>query len=142
LALTEENCRALLEVIATKLATSTETVHDYVKKTLLYHTTNQAELDELVKTTLDSLLEQELIDMDNLSTFSSTLLGQAIVASAFSPSDGIFIHNELQKAIQAFVMDSDVHFLYTFTPVHSLDFEVNWQKFRMFISNYSHYSSF
>lgn len=40
--------RALLEVIATKLAISSDSIDDYVKKTLLYQTIDQEELGSMV----------------------------------------------------------------------------------------------
>ena len=44
--------RALLEVIATKLATSDESIDDYMKKTLLYHSMDHEELVKMVKSTM------------------------------------------------------------------------------------------
>jgi replicative superfamily II helicase len=117
-------------VIATKLATSTLSIGDYIRNTLLYHTTDHGELDNMVKSTLDELALKGLIAADSSSTFEATKLGQAIVASSFTPEDGKFIHKELKRAVQAFVMDGDMHVLYTFTPIQSPQVDVNWQIFR------------
>jgi DNA polymerase theta len=122
--------RALLEVIATKLATSKLAIRDYIQKTLLFHTLDHDELYSLVKSTLDGLLEKDLISVNSSATFEPTTLGQAIVASSLTPEDGVFIHRELKKAVQAFVMDGELHVLYTFTPVQSIQTEINWQIFR------------
>ncbi|KAF6526855.1 hypothetical protein HZS61_009899 [Fusarium oxysporum f. sp. conglutinans] len=46
------------------------------------------------------------------------------------PDDGVFVHNELGRALQAFVMDGEMHVLYTFTPVQEFGVMVNWQVFR------------
>ena len=62
--------------------------------------------------------------------YTATLLGQAIVASSLTPEDGLFIHKELKKALAAFVLDGDMHALYTFTPVQSSYTKINWQIFR------------
>lgn len=62
--------------------------------------------------------------------FTATQLGRAIVASAIDPDDGVFVHNELGRALQAFVMDGEMHVLYTFTPVQEFGVMVNWQVFR------------
>jgi DNA polymerase theta len=121
--------RALLEVIATKLATSVESVDDYMKKTLLYHIVDPAELTRMVESALDDLEQTELIKKDSDDDFQATLLGQAIVASSLTPEDGLFIHRELQKALQAFVMDGEMHVLYSFTPVQAAQGPVDWQKF-------------
>ena len=59
----------------------------------------------------------------------ATLLGQAIVASSLTPEDGLFVHRELRKALQAFVMDGEMHVLYLFTPVQAAQGSIDWQKF-------------
>lgn len=112
------------------MATSEAAVQDYVQKTLLYHSSDQIELNGQIEITIKRLQEQGLITLDTSSTFIPTKLGQAVVASSLTPSDGIFIHNELQKATKAFVIDGDMHALYIFTPVNSLEIEINWQIFR------------
>ncbi|TAQ89791.1 hypothetical protein B7494_g1900 [Chlorociboria aeruginascens] len=122
--------RALLEVIATKLATSVESIDDYMKKTLLYQTIDHGELADMVKFTLDELKQTGLVQEDGASTFQATLLGEAIVMSSLTPEDGLFIHRELKKALQAFVMDGEMHVLYTFTPMQAPSATVNWQVFR------------
>lgn len=127
--------RALLEVVATKLATSIDSVDEYVKKTLLYQTIDKTELTEMVKSTLRDLEETKLITKDD-SELQATLLGQAIVASSLTPEDGIFIHKELRRALEAFVMDGEMHVLYSFTPVHAAQGNVNWKIFRNHMENF------
>lgn len=122
-------CRALLEVIATKLATSVESVDDYVKKTLLYHTIQRDYLAEMVESTLADLEQTGLIKKDGNDVFHATLLGQAVVASSLTPEDGLFVHRELRKALQAFVMDGEMHVLYSFTPIQAAQGNIDWQKF-------------
>ena len=99
---TNSKYRALLEAIATKLATSVESVDDYIKKPLLYHTMDHAELVKMVESTLKDLEQTELINKDN-GNFQATLLGQAIVAPSFTPEDGLFVHRELRKIGRAHV---------------------------------------
>jgi replicative superfamily II helicase len=120
--------RALLEVIATKLATSVESVDDYIKKTLLYHTIQHDDLTEMVESTIEDLEITGLIQRDN-DIVQATLLGQAIVASSLTPEDGLFVHRELRKALQAFVMDGEMHVLYSFTPIQAAQGNIDWQKF-------------
>jgi replicative superfamily II helicase len=103
--------RALLEVIATKLATSVDSVDDYMKKTLSYHTIQHTDLAKMVESTLEDLLRTDLIKKDSYGGFNATLLGQAVVASSLTPEDGLFVHRELRKALQAFVMDGEMHVL-------------------------------
>ncbi|EKD19301.1 DEAD/DEAH box helicase [Drepanopeziza brunnea f. sp. 'multigermtubi' MB_m1] len=121
--------RALLEIIATNMATSDESVDDYMRKTLLYHSIDHKELATLVETTIKELEEDQLLHRTD-SGYEASLLGQAIVSSSLTPEDGLFVHKELQKALQAFVMDGEMHVLYSFTPVQSAQTSINWQKFR------------
>lgn len=87
-------------------------------------------LDDLAKSTLDDLAAKELITADSVSTYEVTRLGRAIVTSSFTPEDGIFIHKELKRAVQAFAMNGEIHFFYMFTPIQSPQVDINWQIFR------------
>lgn len=122
----------MLEAVATKLATSDDSIDDYVGRTLLFHSIDRADLEEMVHSTVQELKETSLIeDSDGTgSEYSATLLGQAIVASGLTPEDGLFVYGELRKALQAFVMDGEMHVLYSFTPVQAAHGNINWQIFR------------
>ena len=127
---TKSFTRALLEAISTKLATSEPAVDDYIRQTLLYHSTNSSqELISTARKTIDRLINTGLITRHATSDFEPTLLGQAVVASSLTPRDGVFIHKELKKALQAFVMDGEMHVLYAFTPVFSVPSDINWRVF-------------
>src|SRR5262249_45727031 len=69
------------------------------------------------------------ISVDEFSNYQPTQLGKAIVASSLDPEDGEFIHRELKRALQAFVMDGEMHILYTFTPVRDMGITINWKVF-------------
>ena len=123
--------RALLEVITVRLATHMAAIQEYVQRTLLYHTMTRAGLDAMVSTTLDELLGSELITMDSFGSYEATALSQATVASYLTPKDGMFIHVELQRALQAFIMDGEMHIFYTFTPVYNSGVsDIIWPVFR------------
>lgn len=88
---------------------------------------------ECIRSNVDASLE-DLQSMGFISlqgaNFEATTLGQGIVASSFDPEDGVFIYNELKNALQAFVMDGEMHVLYSFTPVHDLvAVSINWRVF-------------
>jgi len=117
-------------VIGIKLATSKLAIGDYIRNTLLYHTMDHDKLDDLIKSTLGDLAAKELITVDSAPAYEATKLGKAIVTSSFTPEDGIFIYKELMRAVQAFVMDGELLFLYMFTPIQSLQVGINWQIFR------------
>ncbi|KAK3941565.1 DNA polymerase theta, partial [Diplogelasinospora grovesii] len=122
--------RALLETIAIRLATSRESLDFYISKTLLIRTADPDSIQENIGASLADLQSSGFITLDNFSNFQATQLGKAIVASSLDPEDGIFIHDELKKALQAFVMDGEMHVLYNFTPVNNLEgVTVNWRTF-------------
>ncbi|KAE8441615.1 hypothetical protein EG329_004624 [Mollisiaceae sp. DMI_Dod_QoI] len=120
---------ALLEIMATRLATSQESTDDYIKNTLLYHSIDHDHLADIVKSTIDELEESELVRKGPDAEYAATLLGQAIVASSLTPEDGLFVFRELRRALQAFVMDGEMHVLYLFTPVQAAQTNINWQIF-------------
>jgi replicative superfamily II helicase len=123
--------RALLEVIATRLATSRVSVNDYIERTLLYQTMDRRELEAMVETTIIDLLEMETIKESDSGLYEATLLGQAIVAASLTPEDGVFVHDELQRALRAFVMDGEMHIFYMFTPVQTNNLsEIVWPTFQ------------
>jgi len=123
--------RALLEVIATRLATSPESVNDYIQRTLLYQTMDHQELEVMVESTIKQLLEIEAIRETDTGSYEATLLGQAIVLASLTPEDGIFIHEDLQRALRAFVMDGEMHIFYMFTPVQTSSLsEIVWPTFQ------------
>lgn len=101
-----------------------------MKKTLLYHTIDQEELRLMVEMTLKDLLENKLVEETQSYSYEATRLGQALVASSLAPEDGLFVHRELRKSLEAFVLDGEMHVLYTFTPVQAMQGNINWQIFR------------
>lgn len=119
--------RALLEAIAVRLAASRDSLDEFVRKTLLYQSTDIVKINEIVEVSLSELQARGFITIDDFSNFAATQLGKAIVTSSLDPDDGVFVHNELKRALQAFVMDGEMHILYTFTPVQDMSVIVNWR---------------
>ncbi|KAH7188933.1 P-loop containing nucleoside triphosphate hydrolase protein [Fusarium flagelliforme] len=128
--LNTENRRIQRRVISIRLATSHESISDYFSKSLLSHTHDAAFVDKSITSSLEEIESLGFITRDSLSMFTATQLGKAIVASAIDPDDGVFVHDELSRALQAFVMDGEMHVLYAFTPVQESGVMVNWQVFR------------
>lgn len=121
--------RVLLEAIATRLATSRDSLDEFVRNTLLYQDRDVAKTNEAVEASLSDLQTRGFISVDQYSNFQATQLGSAVVTSSLDPDDGIFIHKELKRALQAFVMDGEMHILYTFTPVQDMSVTINWKVF-------------
>lgn len=123
--------RALLEAIATSLVSGCEAIKEYVRCTLLYRTLDKKLAYGIMNSALKELVEEELLVLKEDEAYGATLLGQAVVASAFAPEDGLFVHEELKKALQAFVMDGDMHIFYMFTPLQvAMSTPIDWQIFR------------
>lgn len=145
--------RALLEVIAIKLATSRAALDEYVSRTMLAceQRLKEKETEEWealpaqgwgekmrghVEAGLEKLKDMGFITVTvderyETASYSATALGGAIVASSLDPDDGVFIHKELERALKGFVMDGDMHVLYNFTPVSDLGngTPINWKVF-------------
>ncbi len=109
--------RALLEVVSIRLVNSRESINDYIRKTLLNFSSTSDLIQDHVESSLQDLLEMGFIQCDSSDSYVATQLGKAVVASCLEPEDGVFVHREMQRALQAFVMDGEMHILYTFTPV-------------------------
>ena len=123
--------RALLEVVTIRLANSRDSIDDYIRRSLLYQTTEHSIVLAMVETALQNLLNSRLIDICEYGSLVPTKLGQAIVASALTPEDGIFVHDELRRALESFVMDGEMHIFYLFTPVHTASLsDISWPIFR------------
>ncbi|KAL2853139.1 hypothetical protein BJX68DRAFT_234077 [Aspergillus pseudodeflectus] len=123
--------RALLEAIATGLVSGQEAIKEYVKCTLLYRTVDKKLSYSIMSSALEELAAEKLIVKTDDESFVATQLGQAVVSSAFAPEDGLFVHEELKRALQAFVMDGEMHIFYMFTPLQvAATAQIDWSIFR------------
>ncbi|KAI1661435.1 P-loop containing nucleoside triphosphate hydrolase protein [Daldinia decipiens] len=122
--------RALLEIIAIRLANSRDTIEDYIRKTLLNLSSTPDVINTHVESSLRDLTEMGFLHCDDSDLYTATQLGKAIVTSSLEPDDGVFIHREMQRALRAFVMDGEMHVLYMFTPVHDNSVTIDWRVFR------------
>ncbi|OJD11744.1 hypothetical protein AJ78_07542 [Emergomyces pasteurianus Ep9510] len=128
--------RALLEAIATRLVSSRETINEYVTCTLLYQNIETRKLFSMVDSTLKELVDNGLVDLKQDESYEPTQLGQAVVYSSQSPEDGIFIHDELKRAMKSFVMDGEMHIFYMFAPLqNSSPTDIDWSIFRDQMNN-------
>lgn len=108
-----------------------EAIKDYVRCTLLYRTLDKKIVYAIMNSALQELINETLLNYKEDESYEATLLGQAVVASAFSPEDGLFVHEELKRALQAFVMDGDMHIFYMFTPFQvAMSTPIDWPIFR------------
>lgn len=117
--------------MATGLASGRDAIKEYVKCTLLCRTLEKKVAYNIMESALRELIDEDLLHIKDDESYEATQLGQAIVASAFSPEDGLFVHEELKRSMQAFVMDGDMQVFYMFTPLQiAASTEVDWHIFR------------
>lgn len=123
--------RALLEVITVRLATHPIAIQEYVRRTLLFHTIEPQILDGMVDEAIEQLTTDGFVEPDSSGSYQATRLSKATVSSYLTPEDGLLIHDELRRALQAFVMDGEMHIFYLFTPIQLNEMtEIDWQIFR------------
>ena len=128
--------RAILEAVAVGLCSTIESAKEYVQSSLLWHTNDHQFVLELTTAALDELLSSGLLEPLEPNGLEASRLGTAIVASALSPEDGIFIHAEMRRALESFAMDTDMQVLYLFTPVQSMGtVDISWPTFRNELDN-------
>lgn len=132
--------RAILEIIASGVATTVNDVEHFIQCTLLWtenkdffkRCTNTVEkmsgnitevvvaIDPITKC-LKFLLEYEFIrlqfdDKIGEEIYIPTMLGNACLSSSLPPGDGIMLFSELQKSRKNFVLDTELHAVYLVTP--------------------------
>ncbi|XP_064489901.1 DNA polymerase theta-like isoform X2 [Ornithodoros turicata] len=123
--------RAILEVIASGVATSTEDLFCYTRCTLLHAVMKgqkaspscevaESEKAEPIHECVQFLVDNEFIHLqgeDDNRRYAPTQLGRAVLASSLSPDEGLCVLRELQQARQSFVLENDLHLIYQVTPI-------------------------
>ena len=71
-------------------------------------------MQETLKKAVTFLCENELVEViaEGLTQsgggLKATILGKAIVTSALSIDEGLFVHRELQRSMRAFILDDEL----------------------------------
>lgn len=133
--------RAILEVIATRLANSKDSLEEFVRSSLLWQTCDHQMVMGMLEAALADLTITNLIQQPHGAglSYEPTTLGVAIVASALTPEDGLFVHSEMKRALGSFVMESEMHTLYLFTPIPAIaaPTDVDWPTFHKHLDSLS-----
>jgi len=129
--------RAILEAISTRMLSTYEGLQEYARNSLLWHTaSNHNMVLDMLDAAIKSLSTEKLISVTQFDTYAPTALGSAIVASGLTPEDGLFVHTDLRQALSSFVMDSEMHLFYLFTPIPhqaantAMTADISWPTFR------------
>lgn len=74
---------------------------------------------ETTKDVIDSLKRKELVFVgQEADSISPTQLGNAVVWSGLSPTEGYSVFQELEKARMQFNLENELHILYLVTPLN------------------------
>ncbi|CAH1967457.1 unnamed protein product [Acanthoscelides obtectus] len=113
--------RAVLEVIASGVASSPEDIELFARCTLLsVMNESDEDLENPVEEAVTFLRENEFIRLqkveDGTEKFAATSLGKACLSSSVAPDEGLALFTELEKARQCFVLETELHLIYLVTP--------------------------
>uniref|UniRef100_A0A670ZD39 DNA polymerase theta n=1 Tax=Pseudonaja textilis TaxID=8673 RepID=A0A670ZD39_PSETE len=140
--ITSSMLRAILEIIVSGVASSSEDIQSYASCTLLAaslrdlqdHRREQENIcDGSIETCVKWLLEKEFIMISvsdvGKEIYRPTHLGSATLFSSFSPTAALEIFADLQRAMKSFVLENDLHSLYLVTPVYEDWTKIDWYQF-------------
>lgn len=113
--------RAILEVIASGVATTPEDITLFTNCTLLAAGLEEnMGIDNPIEQSVEFLIQNEFIRLQKEENgdmkYIATSLAKACLSSSLPPEDGLALLEEIEKARQCFVLDSDLHLLYLVTP--------------------------
>ncbi|CAG9863608.1 unnamed protein product [Phyllotreta striolata] len=114
--------RAILEVIASGVASTPEDVKLFTENTLLA----SGCFDDLINPVdeaLDFLQANEFVRLQELDKghekYQPTALGKACLSSSIAPDEGLSLFKELEKARQCIVLETELHLIYLVTPYNA-----------------------
>ncbi len=132
--------RALLETIVSGVAVKKTELLQYVN-CFISSKTDAIDYEKYIKW-LNTNQFVDIIKDENMEEhFKPTQLGYAVVASSMAPDEGLVIFSELQRALQCFVLENELHIIYQITPINICDYWVNssasidWNLYYTFVQN-------
>ncbi|CAG9838530.1 unnamed protein product [Diabrotica balteata] len=113
--------RAILEVIASGVASTPEDIQLFTESTLLaVEDEGTQELSNPIDEAVDFLQRNEFVRLqqeeDGGQRYVASSLGKACLSSSMSPDDGLSLFIELEKARQCIVLETELHLIYLVTP--------------------------
>ncbi|KAF5955661.1 hypothetical protein HYC85_008517 [Camellia sinensis] len=104
---------AILEVVASGIVQTANDIHRYVRCTLL---NSIKPFEDVVKSAQDSLrwlCHRKFIEWsEDTKLYSTTPLGRASFGNSLCPEESLIILDDLSRAIEGFVLASDLHLVY------------------------------
>ncbi|CAF0883929.1 unnamed protein product [Brachionus calyciflorus] len=135
--------RALLETIVSGVASRKKEIIDYVKCFLSHSLVDDLGYEKYLKWLNSNQFLDIVSSNSDDENYKSTQLGYAVVGSAMSPDEGLVIFSELQKAMQCFVLENELHIIYQITPINISDYwihsstSVDWNFYFTLMQNFS-----
>uniref|UniRef100_A0A6P7GLT1 DNA polymerase theta n=1 Tax=Diabrotica virgifera virgifera TaxID=50390 RepID=A0A6P7GLT1_DIAVI len=113
--------RAILEVIASGVASTPEDIQLFTESTLLaVEDEGTQELSNPIDQAVEFLQMNEFIRLqqeeDGRQKYAASSLGKACLSSSMAPDDGLSLFMELEKARQCIVLETELHLIYLVTP--------------------------
>ena len=111
--------RPLMDVISGGIVETVQDVERYIMSTLFARQKHYSEVHQVSKAALRFLEENDFVEwMESKKKFAPTKLGKATVASALSPEEGLVVFQELKRARQNLILDTELHLVYQVTPIY------------------------
>lgn len=116
--------RAILEIIASGVASTPEDLKLFARSTLisLADVESSVKVDPVTKV-VEFLKNFNFIRLqkmeDGTNKYFPTALGKACLSSSLPPGEGLELFTELEKARQCFVLETELHLIYLVTPYSS-----------------------
>lgn len=116
--------RAILEIVASNVATSPDDVALFTKCTLLAASEEERDnYSDPITEAMDFLCKNEFIRLqqqdDDSPKYVATSLAKACLSSSMPPEEGLMLFAELDKARQCFVLETELHIVYLVTPYNA-----------------------
>ncbi|XP_054985461.1 DNA polymerase theta [Sorex araneus] len=137
--------RAILEIIVSGVASTSQDMQTYASCTFLAVSMNEVKqgIQEnqesvqlgAIEACVMWLLENEFIQITEPrggteeKVYHPTHLGSATLSSSLSPIDTLDIFADLQRAMKGFVLENDLHIVYLVTPMFEDWTTIDWYRF-------------
>ncbi|XP_050213511.1 helicase and polymerase-containing protein TEBICHI isoform X2 [Mercurialis annua] len=118
---------AILEVVAGGIVQTADDIHRYVRCTLLNSTKPFTDVVKSAQDSLRWLCHRKFLEWsDDTKLYSSTPLGRAAFGSSLCPEESLIVLDELCRAREGFILASDLHLVYSVTPIN-VEVEPDWE---------------
>ncbi|OQV14220.1 DNA polymerase theta [Hypsibius exemplaris] len=126
--------RAILEIIVNGAAGTVTDLVYYLQSTFFSAGMDSTTYPLLARGIVDALAQKELVFLaEDQESLRASQLGNAVVWSGLSTSEGFSIFHELDRARTQLNLETELHLLYLITPLHLVDHvsSLDWYHYMM-----------